>query len=178
MLGIMQYTQDYDEKTMPEYNKGKGATSVFWPYMIQAYTKSYQIFDCPSGTSPNYSGIYSDANTDYGVNTLLFEEQDSRWSSHEGVPLAQIVYPSATVMITDSLNMVRSNPQGFKFSSSAYDIPSQYPQYRHLETTNVGFFDGHVKTMRKSALEVIGTTENGAVFSATDDNRFLLWNKY
>jgi prepilin-type processing-associated H-X9-DG protein len=146
--------------------------------MIQAYTKSYQIFDCPSGTSPNYSGVYSDASTDYGVNTLLFEEQDNRWSSKDGVPLTQIVYPSATVMITDSLNMIRANPQGFTFSSGAYDIPSQYPQYRHLETTNVGFFDGHVKTMRKSALEATGTTENGATFSSTDDNRFLLWNKY
>jgi len=35
---------------MPEYNKGNGATFVFWPYMIQAYAMSYQIFDCSSGT--------------------------------------------------------------------------------------------------------------------------------
>jgi type II secretory pathway pseudopilin PulG len=53
-LGIMQYTQDYDE-IMPyaaqadSFNVGVAGTS--WPVLLQPYVKSTQIFRCPSNTA-------------------------------------------------------------------------------------------------------------------------------
>ena len=59
-LGMMQYTQDYDE-TLPRFSFGNGyngfagygaagGDGARWADMIAPYTKSTQIFDCPSGT--------------------------------------------------------------------------------------------------------------------------------
>lgn len=59
-LGIMQYSQDYDE-TLPRFSFGggyngftgygtNGDDGARWADMIQPYLKSTQIYDCPSGT--------------------------------------------------------------------------------------------------------------------------------
>jgi prepilin-type N-terminal cleavage/methylation domain-containing protein/prepilin-type processing-associated H-X9-DG protein len=184
MLGAMQYSQDYDEKYNPEYNYGAGSVAAYWPYLLQPYLKSTQIFDCPSATDGTYISYlmshptYILANsyyTDYGLNTQLFEYGIGGASA--GVAQAAISQPSATVFMTDSVNNPRVNPQGFT-QQPLYDKPVDYPQYRHLDTTIVGFFDGHVKAMRKSALEVTATTENGQTLSTANDTRFVLWNQY
>src|SRR6188472_4028670 len=48
-LGIMQYTQDYDEK-YPEFNP----SGLGWAAATQPYLKSTQILQCPSEkTGPN-----------------------------------------------------------------------------------------------------------------------------
>jgi prepilin-type N-terminal cleavage/methylation domain-containing protein len=51
-LGIMQYSQDYDEKYVP---RDAGWTDAeqrcnSWPLLIQPYVKSVQLFACPSNT--------------------------------------------------------------------------------------------------------------------------------
>ncbi len=59
-LGMMQYSQDYDE-TMPRFSHGGGYNGFTgygaagddgarWADMITPYIKSTQVFDCPSGT--------------------------------------------------------------------------------------------------------------------------------
>lgn len=59
-LGIMQYSQDYDE-TLPRFSHGggyngftgygvNGDDGARWADMIYPYIKSTQVFDCPSGT--------------------------------------------------------------------------------------------------------------------------------
>ncbi len=46
-LGIMQYTQDYDEQfPMGAYTNWTGA----WPATTQPYIKSVQVFRCPTGS--------------------------------------------------------------------------------------------------------------------------------
>lgn len=54
-LGIMQYTQDYDEKLPSSYwypnNNNSDAGYVHWSGSTFPYTKSYQIFVCPSDTN-------------------------------------------------------------------------------------------------------------------------------
>jgi len=47
-LGIMQYTQDYDEFPVPHIN-GFGAVAS-WRSIMQPYIKSRDIFKCPSNT--------------------------------------------------------------------------------------------------------------------------------
>lgn len=58
-LGMMQYTQDYDEK-LPLFSLSgqgyggfqgyNGADGARWADVIFPYVKSTQVFDCPSGT--------------------------------------------------------------------------------------------------------------------------------
>ena len=59
-LGMMQYSQDYDE-TLPRFSHGGGYNGFAgygtlgddgarWADMIFPYIKSTQVFDCPSGT--------------------------------------------------------------------------------------------------------------------------------
>ncbi len=59
-LGIMQYSQDYDE-ALPRFSHGGGYNGFTgygaagddgarWADMIYPYIKSTQVFDCPSGT--------------------------------------------------------------------------------------------------------------------------------
>src|SRR5690606_37027528 len=66
-LGIMQYTQDYDER-FPRAWSVYGDTSVLpvgWADAIQPYVKSIQVFQCPSeSTAPN-SNPASTGYTDY-----------------------------------------------------------------------------------------------------------------
>jgi prepilin-type N-terminal cleavage/methylation domain-containing protein/prepilin-type processing-associated H-X9-DG protein len=167
LLGVAQYTQDYDEKYMPFFNSAVG----YWSNGVQPYLKSTQIFDCPSASGPTTAMGF--ANADYGLNAWLFEYNGGGL----GLSLASVEQPTSTVMLADSLNSARLAPEGFTTEGAAYGV-ERYPQYRHLDTTVVGFFDGHVKSMRKDALEVTALTENGNTFGATDDNRFILWNKY
>jgi prepilin-type N-terminal cleavage/methylation domain-containing protein/prepilin-type processing-associated H-X9-DG protein len=183
LLSIMQYAQDYDEKYMPMYTS---SPTVYWPYLLQPYAKSTQIFDCPSASNNNYSGVAGTYAVDYGVNTQLFEDD----GSITGRALSSIENPVQTVLLADSstptsgaYGSLRTNPEGYKhLGGNAYDTVSSWPQYRHLETTNVGFFDGHVKTMQKSALEITATTEDGHALTGTgtnyDNYKFVLWNRF
>lgn len=66
-LGLMQYTQDFDERLPPAYisypsgsytypNGSTGSTAV-WYDMLYPYVKSLQLFNCPSAdTALAYSG--------------------------------------------------------------------------------------------------------------------------
>src|SRR5688500_17276072 len=51
-LGIMQYTQDYDEKfpQSPWNNIASDTRRSHWGQVIQPYVKSTQLFVCPSNT--------------------------------------------------------------------------------------------------------------------------------
>src|SRR5690349_17778848 len=49
-LGILQYTQDYDE-TMPISFGGGGTDALQWTQRTYGYIKSQQIFQCPSDSS-------------------------------------------------------------------------------------------------------------------------------
>ncbi len=46
-LGIMQYTQDYDERYPAGIANGAGWKGIGWAGMINPYVKSAQIFSCP-----------------------------------------------------------------------------------------------------------------------------------
>jgi prepilin-type N-terminal cleavage/methylation domain-containing protein/prepilin-type processing-associated H-X9-DG protein len=82
-LGLMQYTQDYDEKYPPVLSGPSGRW--LWGQVTMPYLKSTQIFECPSFTN-NYNGDKSDYfvsdnpvagnyhgyNVAYGMNLAFF----------------------------------------------------------------------------------------------------------
>ena len=183
-LGIIQYTQDYDE-AMPGHNMGNGQ---LWMDIIQPYIKSDQLFVCPSHPNGKYTsnldpttgrpapgGIGS-----YGANVASWEEGDSSTPSfsiydrHGKTSLSAIGSPSSTYMVGDSNNWevpwqnIGNQPQivgnpGQRTLSQAAE--------RHLETTNVLYCDGHVKAVKLNALVALGNTTPPAykVFSIEAD---------
>lgn len=64
-LGVMQYTQDYDE-AYPNFNFFVNADNVRvdWSLAIQRYVKNMQLFVCPSDT---FSTVFPDL-PGYGTN--------------------------------------------------------------------------------------------------------------
>jgi prepilin-type N-terminal cleavage/methylation domain-containing protein/prepilin-type processing-associated H-X9-DG protein len=74
-LGVMQYTQDYDEKYPQAYyypdNSSSSGGYAHWSGLIQPYVKSNQLFVCPSdkngGLAPtNFTGNNSGAGVPAG----------------------------------------------------------------------------------------------------------------
>jgi prepilin-type N-terminal cleavage/methylation domain-containing protein/prepilin-type processing-associated H-X9-DG protein len=165
-LGIAQYTQDYDEK-YPYMYSGVG----YWPGLIMPYVKSAQVFDCPSNSRYQFDGSPGTWKLSYGYSSTLFELIGT---GNNGPSLSSFNKPSETVLATDGYAHLRANPEGW-VGIPEYNEPGSYPQYRHMETTNVLFADGHVKSMRKGALEVQGTVEDGTPL-IPGSTSFLLWN--
>jgi prepilin-type N-terminal cleavage/methylation domain-containing protein/prepilin-type processing-associated H-X9-DG protein len=175
-LGIMQYAQDYDEKYPGDYIPDTSAplALVGWYSLVQPYIKSYQIFDCPSRDSaiPNYDGskFIGAEVTSYGMNVISEQVYPPQLS------MTQIATPAATIFVGDSGNF-RLVPEGFTTVPS-WGTPgnTRAPQYRHLDTSNILFFDGHVKAMKLGQIQEKATTESGTTL--TGDEQFVLWNQY
>lgn len=109
-LGLMMYTQDYDEK----YPHAQSVTAQlppdgyfwptakdrwFWPQMIYPYTKNSNIFFCPSAfdTIYNASGRPTPYRNHYGANALIISPIPSLPSNS----LASVSSPSTTYLAMD-----------------------------------------------------------------------------
>ncbi len=154
-LGILQYTQDYDERYPHNYCYPDKSS---WPLILQPYMKSTQIFTCPSDstTPPTDGGGFVPFRVSYGYNVLIgFEE------SKGGISAAQLVSPATTVLATDS-GAKPSASSPLAWAPANANVPFvlaaannlRFPDYwaapipRHLETSNVLWADGHVKATR------------------------------
>src|SRR5687768_2974407 len=93
-LGILQYTQDYDEKMVPQYNTSNG----WWSQLTQPYLKSTQILTCPSMSEPNRDTFLRPDRGSYGMNTTL---GTSASYGADGVSLSAINNPAELAMIAD-----------------------------------------------------------------------------
>lgn len=163
-LGLMQYTQDYDE-TMVMVAWGANWPESLWMTNLQPYIKSYQLFVCPSDTR-TLNPSRTSYDTSYGVNM-------AGWGEGAGTPkgpplstgsnrvsLAAIGAPSTTVFALDN--------NGHEYSTRWNDIGDTNGQRftsntaprtlngggieRHLETIGVLWCDGHVKAMKGETL--------------------------
>ncbi len=135
-MGMMQYAQDNDELFLPDQTDAKQA----FPTTLFPYTKSEQIFICPSGTRT------------VATTTTPLEKKDALWQTppawlarargHYGinseltfdpVGLADVINPTQTAMF---------------FDCSWYDANIPEPALdatRHFEGINICYADGHVK---------------------------------
>ena len=151
-LGIAQYTQDYDEK-YPLRQGGTGGSGISYVTAIQPYVRSAQLFICPSGSSdklvinaaasnednlvkadktwrtetPTYQGISEGS---YGINRLL--------TGSTGVSMATVDRPAEIPMVFDCSWF---DSAGASFLSA----DSMMEARRHLDGSNIGYADGHVK---------------------------------
>ncbi len=127
-LGVMQYTQDYDERfpqTVQVVSMGQG-----WVQMIQPYTKSFQVFQCPSesttGTtwtdsSQAYyagyvppSGANSNNQTDYFYSKFAGATHGNGVGGYgDGATITQVNNPAVSIISGDmDPNIDNSGLQG------------------------------------------------------------------
>jgi len=196
-LGILQYTQDYDEK-LPSggiYNlhadpakadlcvppatrqwcdsgTANGLLSPMWMSTIYPYTKSNQIYYCPSGPEGSVSEFTRggtgncNLNRNDPLNTWSYTPNEflmPRWEltqfSAVCVPNVQPQQPFSvsSVAITRPSEIILMGERGqydrlgLKIDGSVNIAPSEggnygtNPAWRHLETANFLYADGHVK---------------------------------
>ena len=156
-LGLLQYTQDYDEKypLVVTINYWSG---TLWQTAIQPYVKSTQLLQCPSNQLapvagyPPFTYVGNMASDNYGDDTL----QKGLFAKPNGVPVAlsDISSPATTIAVTES---------GWdqQISSIAIDYAPFGGGVQlfagHLGTSNYLFADGHVKSLRPSQTYVPGS---------------------
>jgi prepilin-type N-terminal cleavage/methylation domain-containing protein/prepilin-type processing-associated H-X9-DG protein len=161
-LGMMQYTQDYDEKLPksalcgPQLLESGGLSSNsacgspapgnyyhLWWHEIYPYVNNTQVFICPS-TTATWSGGYTPSSYVYGLNTNL-----------GGLALAAIPNVAITPMIGDTtyylMDPDHDCSSGHGTSINAWcttgtNDNADAPLDRHLDTFNLLFADGHVKS--------------------------------
>jgi len=215
-LGLIQYTQDYDEKITSSWycttdssgnctmgdsggDTASDPTTQHYKWMdaIFPYVKSEQVFNCPSDSiSPQY--IYyqnaSGANYNYGSYGINVTYWGSNLvHSPAGRSLAAIADVSRTVYATD-FDFDYNSPYGtidnvapelaWKCASGEGTCSGTTPYGlatvngkphigrvigRHLDTSVVLFCDGHVKSMKMSALAEKGTDNQYRYFTIEDD---------
>jgi len=144
-FGLKQYSWDYD-KHFPPVSLSNGER-VGWADVIQPYTKSTQILQCPlekgwpQNPSPHQRGY-----TDYWMNANL-----------AGAKQSAIRNPAATILSGDGNDGADANDSSYALSSlpPSWILDKQSPAYRHgAKRTDTGiganyaFADGHFKMLK------------------------------
>ena len=185
-LGLVQYSQDYDEKFVRNwYGPGgfdpSGPTNGRYKWMdaIQPYIKSTQLFTCPSNSNGLTAGATGNfipalqlpADSDqnygsYGINSAYYGIANVKGPAND-LSLSAVDEPATTIWAGDgngsyqvawdtaspavgTIGSTRSIGTGTLTNGSLVD--------RHLETCNVLYVDGHVKSQKMSALVTLGNT--------------------
>jgi len=144
-LGILQYAQDYDETYPTSIYPGSGINQVTWDVVLQPYLKSSQILVCPSDSvsqrvsHPVYG---ANATRSYAVTVQVF----GNYAATPPTPplrLSAIPASSLTVAVAE-----RDQPDlsAWGNNSRVGNLGSTLT-FRHLETGNFLYCDGHVKAL-------------------------------
>ena len=191
-LGLIQYSQDYDERFTrawygPNGYEDSGPTNGKYKWMdaIQPYIKSTQLFTCPS----NSNGLTTDATGNFIPALQLPANSNRNYgsyainSSYYGIgavkgpandlSLATVDEPTTTIWVGDGngsyqVDWDNTTPPvatiGNVKSIGQASLQDGSVVERHLETCNILFVDGHVKSMKMSALSALGTPINNVAY--------------
>jgi len=129
-LGILQYSQDYDEKFLLRHSENP---DIPWPTLLQPYLKSTQLFKCPSNPGKDGTATVMNASTDIPISYAINAEVAS-WAG--GASSMAAVSSVATTLMVGETKTIYNNLVTYNMFVG------------HLQTTNVLFVDGHVKAMR------------------------------
>ena len=215
-LGLLQYSQDYDEKQPLDYfsesNDQSGYGGAYkWMDAAYPYIKSEQIFNCPSDTfgtnttdllNATYKYLPGSGGNgesgyrygSYGANVAYYNDPGASppFGTHVGASggsggtikeasLAQIQAPTTTVWVTETKPRYVGEVYTWQIywpdSGSAPTVFRDATGFerlnkiiaRHLDTVNVLWCDGHVKSVRMDALARLNAAGRMALFTAQDD---------
>lgn len=178
MLGVAQYSQDYDEVLV-----GVQYVDQAWGDVIQPYLKSRDLLNCPSSNyrmgvnttvTPNRfwrrndSGVPSNTWYSYGINGWG-DSTAPTTTGPAGLPLAAINRPSDVIMVTEGDGATPYNINAGAFTSG--NVQGQIAWNRHSDGLNFAYVDGHVKWSKFDA-----TVRDGGQTTATQ--RDVPWNAY
>lgn len=161
-LGIMQYTQDYDEKLPSRLNFGPTLPDQRnWRDVIQPYVKSTQLFACPSNTGntqptwpqldpkgpPRSYSINGAGNEGTNTNSNIGGTAPTG-DNGNAASLASLGSPAQILLVGES-------DPGWQWPEMNMNGSVQDAQNSlfkgHLGTVNFLFADGHVKAMKPVA---------------------------
>ncbi|RYG70384.1 DUF1559 domain-containing protein [bacterium] len=164
-LAMMQYTQDYDEKYCFDrwFNTGTPERYRNWAQALYPYTKSTQVFACPSNVDYSRTLGWSDPAmpqmpVSYGMNHLIGR---NNWSGGTGIALASVNEISRKILVSEKNNFNQETGLGWDDWDGNQWVENGWAG--HLGTSNYLFADGHVKSMRP-----INSVSNG----------FSMWGKF
>lgn len=155
-LGIVQYTQDYDEKYPMRCidTDGSGTLSTpddGWGWMIMPYVKSEQLFQCPSEKTKQAANHNTTGWSDYWINAFITMNVITTFNITSQRALSGVEFPAMTVMLGDGgQSGVFTADDAFYMPGSAacttvYSLLPPNGANIHLEGLNIAFADGHVK---------------------------------
>jgi len=193
-MGVLQYTQDYDER-MPLHGASTNTdvddfanpspTLPSYAGLIQPYIKSYQLFMCPSA-SPATGSEAPPANggTNYNVNGVVCRRT--------AVNVAAIRSDLGGVSV---IILLQEHKYRYKFATASprdgandgnYDYWHQLSGTEELKTSlhfdggNLLYCDGHVKWRKGASLHAydFGLSGNGSGSNSGDTQSAPSANKY
>jgi prepilin-type N-terminal cleavage/methylation domain-containing protein/prepilin-type processing-associated H-X9-DG protein len=186
-LAILQYTQDFDEMCPFTYitNTGKN-----WKDLLEPYTKSTQIYICPSNPlrklnvsySPNACNGYSYSTSPSTLNGVM-GYQDA-WGTMLPARLSQITDAAGLIAIVET-NWPNGNLQPGNAYYAAANGPAGTPTKAvalfagHFGMTNYLFVDGHVKAL--TPFQTVTASEGGSArtnFWRRDGKPYTNWGTY
>ena len=159
-LGVMQYSQDNDESYPVRWGNG-----LCFHQIIQPYTKSAQMFLCPSNPAKNRRiadavGNYPAINESYEPNMRLSPNNENP------LPVAVIQTPASKIMVGERAVDYRNYGMAWPdWGGGGWQNWRNEAFAGHLSMWNCLFFDGHVKTLRPSA-----TMQSINMWGRFDDN--------
>ena len=145
-LGIMQYTQDYDENMVPAYVNVSG-TNIHWRTLLNPYVKSTELFRCPSNRNNASTANDSQAplifQASYGANSTLSganvgatgRATMARFGANP-ISLASFTAVAQSILITEMTNTDAEIEVNGRTLSGHFGRP------------NFLFADGHVKSLK------------------------------
>lgn len=144
-VAALQYAQDFDETYFPDQiaaTPNAGATLVT---RLKTYTKSTQMFICPSGsrntTPPNSTASGNDLMWVVARGTQWVEDTRGHYGFNANLSsesLSNIYTPAATALTFDANFYEAAGPTD----------PELQGGMRHLSGANICFADGHVKFLK------------------------------
>jgi prepilin-type N-terminal cleavage/methylation domain-containing protein/prepilin-type processing-associated H-X9-DG protein len=181
-LASQMYSQDYDEKLVSYYYGG--GVNYYWTYVLHPYTKSWQLFVCPSARkiSTNTSDacdptkIRTDGSNPTGSYGFNFSQLGYYYLTMNDYTLASVTHAAETVMFTEISGLESTSyidpPSSWGTTSTSICEDGQTVKTKgngrgrwHFNGTNVVFVDGHSKWMKWETLgSYNGTTPHNYWF--------------
>jgi prepilin-type N-terminal cleavage/methylation domain-containing protein/prepilin-type processing-associated H-X9-DG protein len=168
-LGVLMYTQDYDENYPITFTS---TPSAVWYTMLFPYVKSTQLFRCPSDSNTTTAKNSSVA----GQGSFVVSYAYNYKYGVSGTPtsLSAIASPSTAVIMSDggaqvdadgrvsASSSLTTKAAGARFLADSGHYSTQVkaapgssdyvgPAIRHLDTVNVLFADGHAKALQANS---------------------------
>ena len=145
-LAVLMYAQDFDELLIP-VAEGEDDKAILWPDLLEPYVKNAAVRRCPSDSR---SKIVS-----YGLNERRFSDlTDTGALARPVQSLAAVITPADTVLLGDTGtedDLKTQRPDAYKLVAPGdplNDAADGRPAARHQERVNIGFMDGHQKSLR------------------------------